>query len=184
MKEWNKRKRNNETFQFGNNRKLKVENSTNDNAMPHVQQMVNQILKEYTRFMRRNANTVAGDLFQDNQWQYLDVEQDRLAKTAARNDSTCTSNDPTAAETLRRYFLERAANRQAPFSITKTAETYGEPRVQWLSSVDVNASVHTGQPPHGKPVNEWIDPLFQHQLWDDYYMRLRQWNPRMREWHA
>lgn len=162
------------TIQWGHDTVYKVDNPTSDTSAEHVRQLIEGVLVKYTAFMARAPEDIAAELFQHDDWEFLDDEQLSLAIDAG---DTAGSPHPTisAAEVLQRTFIE-AHHHASGTPGSSTTHRFGHILVQYTGAIDEAAPSPTPQPSAGISAYDATAPLFAPELHDSSIMDFTTWD--------
>ncbi|KAF1348372.1 hypothetical protein EJ07DRAFT_160087 [Lizonia empirigonia] len=162
------------TIQWGHDTVYKVDNPTSDTSAEHVRQLIEGVLVKYTAFMARAPEDIAAELFQHDDWEFLNDEQLSLAINAG---DTAGSPHPTisAAEVLQRTFIE-AHHHASGAPGSSTTHRFGHILVQYTGAIDEAAPSPTPQPSTGISAYDATAPLFAPELHDPSIMDFTTWD--------
>lgn len=118
----------------------------------------------------KGANDLAEDLSKDEDWRFLDEQQQRAAARAARNFAL--PHNPSAGAVMRHSFID-----QHPSNSTKR-QPFDKIRVQPTGGIDISSEPprSSPQPPKGQSPDAFIRALFDPYFADDQnLLRVDRW---------
>jgi hypothetical protein len=121
------------TFTLDNTTVMRCSNPTEDTSAKQCRLMLDTVLNQFKKWLKRPIDTVAREIFHEADWAFTsDAEEERAADYARYNNETA----PSAAEVLRRFYTEmRNSNAQ---SIAAALLHYADIELHYLGQVDTS----------------------------------------------
>ncbi|CAO2652716.1 Nn.00g021270.m01.CDS01 [Neocucurbitaria sp. VM-36] len=162
LKEWERNKNKGRTFTLNGDEVLRSTNETEDVSPERVKRMLNTVAKEFKKYMTKNPAELARDLFKDNDWTFGTTKHHRNAQALAlqAHDSI-----PTAAEVLRRTYLQMRSLRQHSFQ--QSDLHYGAIKVKYIGQIDASTTSSPAALLQSRPAStilNFLTPLFSTPL--------------------
>jgi hypothetical protein len=154
VEDWETNKKEGHTFQFNGDEVYRCLNPTEDNHEVALRTMADNVLTQFRRWMTRNPDTVAKELFDDRDWAFGSrVDAVTAAELAEFRDEAVPT---TAGEVMRRTYVQMREMSQASFE-----PVYGRIKVKYLGQVDEDMKrAEPRMRKHAVSPTAFLDPLF------------------------
>lgn len=188
LDDWNSNRRDKKTFGWDSDIVYKMDNPTSDDSKEYVRQLLEGVVMKYKEFVNPPVPSTAAaialatetgkpiptpesraaELFENDDWEFLNdghrQEARQTAAAAATGEEDGAGEDMTAAEVMRRTFLE-ALDYRKDNPTGSPAHLYSDIRVQFTGEIDDEAVSHQYQPAGGLTPAGFIGPIFEPDLW-------------------